>query len=81
MTVAEVKNELILKILQTDDQVLLEHLAEYFQNLLANEDWWDELTEAQRDMIRRGSEQIDRGEVVPDSVVRAKARQILGKTG
>lgn len=81
MSTAEIKNDLILQILQTNDQVLLEHLAEYFQNLLANKDWWEELTETQKELVRRGSEQIDRGEVVPDSVVRAKARQLLGKTG
>lgn len=80
MTTAEVKNDLILKILQTNDPILLEHLSEYFQNLLSNTDWWDELSEKQKALIRLGSEQIERGEVVPDSVVRAKARKILGKT-
>jgi len=80
MTTAEVKNDLILKILQTNDPILLEHLSEYFQNLLSKTDWWDELSEKQKALIRLGSEQIERGEVVPDSVVRAKARKILGKS-
>ena len=79
MTASEVKNALILQILQINDQALLEHLVEYFQHLSANKDWWEELTAAQKELIRRGSEQVDRGEVVPDSVVRAKARQILEK--
>lgn len=80
MTTAEVKNDLILKILQTNDPALLEHLSEYFQNLLSKTDWWDELSEKQKTLIRLGSEQIERGEVIPDSVVRAKARKILGKS-
>lgn len=80
MTIAEVKNDLILKILQTNDPALLSHLSEYFQSLLSGTDWWEELSEKQKEMIRRGSEQIERGEVIPDSVVRAKARKILGKS-
>ena len=79
MNVAEVKNDLIMQILQTNDPLLLEHLAEYFRSLLTNKDWWSELTDTQIELVRRGSEQIDRGEVVPDSVVRAKARLLLQK--
>ncbi len=79
MTTSEVKNALILQILQINDQALLEHLVEYFQHLSVNKDWWEELTAAQKELIQRGSEQVARGEVVPDSVVRAKAWQILGK--
>jgi len=77
MTVAEVKNDLILKVLQTQDKMLLEQLAEYFQNLLDEKDWWDELSEPQKELVRRGSEQIAQGKVTPDAVVRAKARSIL----
>jgi hypothetical protein len=77
MTVAEVKNDLILKVLQTQDKMLLEQLAEYFQNLLDEKDWWDELSEPQKELARRGSEQIAQGKVTPDAVVRAKARSIL----
>ena len=79
MNVAEVKNDLMMQILQTNDPLLLEHLAEYFRSLLTNKDWWSELTDTQIELVRRGSEQIDRGEVVPDSAVRAKARLLLQK--
>ena len=80
MTVAEVKNDLILQILQTDDESVLEMLAIMFRSLNDGKDWWAELTEKQRELIRQGSEQIERRQVLPDSVVRAKARQILGKS-
>jgi hypothetical protein len=79
MNVAEVKNDLIMQILQTNDPLLLEHLAEYFRSLLTHKDWWSELTDTQIELVRRGAEQIDRGEVVPDSAVRAKARLLLQK--
>lgn len=77
MTTPEVKNALILQILQINDQALLEHLVEYFKHLAVNKDWWEELTATQKELIRRGSEQVDQGKAVPDSVVRAKARQIV----
>ncbi len=80
MTVAEVKNDLIFQILQINDQKMLEHLSQYFHNLLAGKDWWEDLSEPQKEMVFRGSEQIDRGEVVPDEAVRSKARQLLSKT-
>ena len=50
MTVAEIKNDLILQILQTNDQLLLEHLALYFQNLLSNKDSWPGRADSQKKM-------------------------------
>ncbi|MFM9949746.1 MAG: hypothetical protein ACKV1O_17550 [Saprospiraceae bacterium] len=79
MSVAEIKNDLILQILQTEDESVLEILGAMFRSLNEGKDWWAELTKKQRELIRQGSEQIERGQVVPDAMVRAKARQILGK--
>lgn len=79
MSIAEIKNDLILQILQTDDEPVLETLVAMFRNLNDGKDWWAELTEKQHELIRRGSAQIENGQVVPDAMVRARARQILGK--
>ncbi len=58
MTVAEVKNNLVLQILQTNDQLLLEHLAQYFQNLLSNKDWWAGLSDAQKALLEEELEDV-----------------------
>jgi len=58
MTVAEVKNNLVLQILQTNDQLLLEHLAHYFQNLLSNKDWWAALSDAQKALLEEELEDV-----------------------
>jgi len=79
MSVAEVKNNLILKVLQTEDKAVLEYLTEYFQSLLAEKDWWDELTLAQKAFIERSSQQIDEGKVIPHAEVRAKMHELLNK--
>lgn len=80
MSVAEIKNDLILQILQTENESVLETITKIFRSLNEGKDWWNELTEKQRELIRQGSEQIERGQVVPDTLVRAKARQILVKS-
>lgn len=59
MTVAEVKNNLVLQILQTNDQLLLEHLAQYFQNLLSNKDWWAGLSDAQKALLEEELEDVN----------------------
>ena len=55
MNVAEVKNDLIMQILQTNDPLLLEHLAEYFRSLLTHKDWWSELTDTDMERAKRNS--------------------------
>ena len=79
MSVAEVQTNLILKVLQTKDKAILEHLAEYLQNILEKKDWWDDLSPAQKSFVERSSRQIDEGKVVPHSVVRAQVNSILQK--
>jgi len=46
---------------------------------LSNKDWWSELSEDEIALIRKGSEQVDKGEVIPDASVRNKARKLLQK--
>ena len=58
MTVAAVKNNLVLQILQTNDQLLLEHLTQYFQNLLSNKDWWAGLSDSQKALLEEELEDV-----------------------
>ncbi|MCY7330214.1 MAG: hypothetical protein LH618_16810 [Saprospiraceae bacterium] len=58
MSVAEVKNELIMQILQTEDQLLLKHLAQYFQNLLTNKNWWADLPDLQKELLEEELEDV-----------------------
>ncbi len=58
MTVAEIKNNLVLQILQTNDQLLLEHLSQYFQGLLSNKDWWASLSDSQKALLEEELEDV-----------------------
>jgi len=58
MSVAEVKNELTMQILQTEDQLLLKHLAQYFQNLLTNKNWWADLPDLQKELLEEELEDV-----------------------
>ncbi|MFN0036063.1 MAG: hypothetical protein ACKVUS_13450 [Saprospiraceae bacterium] len=76
MSVAEIKNDLVLQILQTNDQLLLEHLAQYFQNLLTNKDWSANLSDAQKALAEEEEAEDRQEERIPlaDYVAQRKAR-------
>lgn len=79
MSVAEIKNNLIKIVLETDNQVLLEHITDYFVAVREGGDWWDELSEGQKAFIERSASQISEGKVVPHVTVRAEINRLLGK--
>lgn len=79
MSVAEIKNNLIKIVLETDNQVLLEHITDYFVAVRESGDWWDELSEGQKAFIERSAQQIRESKVVPHVTVRAEINRLLGK--
>ena len=45
MSVAEIKNDLILQILQTENESVLETITKIFRSVNEGKDWWAELTD------------------------------------
>ena len=69
------KLELIQWLLQLRD----ENLIAKVQNLRSEErDWWDEISEEERQAIEEGIAQANRGELVPHEEVRKKMSAKFG---
>jgi predicted transcriptional regulator len=56
------KSELMKKLAETNDISIIEAIATIFKS--EKKDFWDELTQEQRDEIEEGERQIERGEFV-----------------
>jgi uncharacterized spore protein YtfJ len=56
------KLELIKKLVETEDPTIIDSIKKIFSK--KKKDWWDDLTEAQKEEIEEGERQIERGEFV-----------------
>jgi predicted transcriptional regulator len=56
------KSELIKKLEETNDVSIIEAIKTIFKS--EKKDFWDELTQEQKDEIEEGERQIERGEFV-----------------
>ncbi|WGK95495.1 MULTISPECIES: hypothetical protein [Flavobacterium] len=56
------KIELMKKLLETNDESVIESIKNIFST--SKKDWWEELTEEQKFEIEEGEKQIERGEFV-----------------
>jgi len=79
MTTAEIKNTLHKLVVNTEDPKVLQQVIAYFQSLIKENDWWDDLSPKEKEMIEKGLKQVDEGKGVPYEQVREKARKILQK--
>ncbi|PWA07020.1 hypothetical protein [Flavobacterium laiguense] len=56
------KSELMKKLAETNDMSIIEAIKNIFKS--EKKDFWDELTQEQKDEIEEGDRQIERGEFV-----------------
>ena len=77
---AEIKNYLHKLIVETDDENILSKVQSYFTTLKGkNVDWWDMISDQEKDAINTGLKQLENGEGIPHEEVRKKADKILGR--
>ena len=77
---AEIKNYLHKLIVETDDESILSKVQAYFTTLKGkNVDWWDMISDQEKDAINTGLRQLENGEGIPHEQVRKKADKILGR--
>ncbi|MBI5914554.1 MAG: hypothetical protein HY842_04195 [Bacteroidetes bacterium] len=79
MNTAELKNDLIKIIINTDDIVFLRQVRDYFKTHWTDRDWWDEISEEEKQLIEAGMRDIESGNVVSHEEVRAEINKILKK--
>jgi hypothetical protein len=65
MNAAELKNNLIKIIIDSNNMEFLKAAFKFFKTQNASLDWWDELSEDEKKLIEIGVEEIERGGGIP----------------
>lgn len=77
---AEIKNYLHKLIVETDDINILSKVQAYFTTLKSkNVDWWDSISEQEKDAINTGLKQLENGEGIPHQEVKRKVDKLLSR--
>lgn len=79
MSAAELKNDLIKVIINTEDVTFLQKVKDFFKKQNATLDWWDEISDHEKEMIELGLKDIEEGNVVTHEDVRAEINKLLRK--
>ena len=80
MSVAELKNNLHRMVVETNDPDILAQVSALFISLLSETDWWDALSEEEKQKIALGAADAEAGRTVPQAEVREKVKGMLGKS-
>ena len=77
---SEIKNYLHKLIVETDDESILSKVQSYFTTLKSeNVDWWDTISDQEKDAINIGLQQLENGEGIPHEDVKRKVDKLLGR--
>ncbi len=77
---AEIKGYLIKLISETEDENILNEMKAYFTILKNKEtDWWDMISEHEKEAIETGLSQLEKGERISDEEVQRKVDELLGR--
>lgn len=77
---AIIKNYLHKLIVETDDENTLNKVHAYFTTLKSSDvDWWDTISDQEKDAINIGLQQLDNGEGIPHDEVKRKVDKLLGR--
>lgn len=68
MNIQTKKLKLVQMIINTDKPSILKKVEEVFSKE-KSVDWWDEISEAERQSIEKGLAEADRGELIPHEEV------------
>lgn len=75
MDIKATKLELMQLLLQEQKESVLEKIKEVFEKKEETSDWWDELTQEQKNSIDKGREELDSGLGIPHKEVMAKFKK------
>lgn len=74
MSTLQLKESLHRMVVETDDPLILQQVAALFASLRQDEDWWDLISEEEKQKIEIGMAQAAAGQTVPHETVREEAR-------
>ncbi len=77
---SEIKNTLHKLIVETNDESILNKVKDYFTTLKSKDvDWWDMISDQEKEAVNTGLQQLEKGEGIPHEEVKSKADKLLGK--
>lgn len=77
---AEIKNYLHKLVVETDDINILNKVQAYFTTLKGkNVDWWDTISDQEKESVKIGLQQLDNGQGIPHEEVKRKVDKLLGR--
>lgn len=77
---AEIKNYLHKLIVETDDENILSKVQAYFTTLKSKDvDWWDTISDQEKEAIDLGLQQLENGEGIAHEEVKRKVDKLLGR--
>lgn len=77
---AEIKNYLHKLVVETDDEGILSKVQTYFTSLKSKDlDWWDTISDQEKETINAGMKQLEDGEGIPHIEVKRKVDRLLGR--
>ena len=79
MSVAEIQNSLIKKILQTENLHVLKRWAELFNAPEETVDWWLTISDEEKELIEIGDKELEAGLGAPHEEVRKEIDEHLKK--
>lgn len=78
MSALELKNNLLRMVIETDDPLLLKQLIAIFATIRQEKDWWDLISEEEKQKIEIGMRQAAEGKTMPHDAVKVEVRKLLG---
>jgi len=80
MNAAELKSNLHKLIVETDDVSILDKIQAYFITLKSkNIDWWDTITESDKQNVNDGMNQLQEGHGINHDQVKKKVQKLFTK--
>lgn len=79
MSVSEIQNDLIRKILQTENLQLLKRLQELFSLPEKELDWWNTISDEEKKLIEIGEKELEAGLGIPHEEVRKEINERFKK--
>lgn len=77
---AEVKNNLHKLIVETDDENILSKVQAYFLTLKNKDvDWWDTISDQEKEDIKLGLKQLEDDEGIPHEEIKHKVDKLFGR--
>lgn len=79
MNTLELKTKLHSLIESIDNTIFLQQVKYYLEEFISGENWYENLTEAQKVSIQKGIEEAKEGKGTPHAEVQKQIRQLIEK--